>query len=62
MKDPIGMLGDSLESIILLKSVLGDDFNLPQSLDSIWPTEEGVAYWGFSDGVLFTRELFSFGE
>ena len=37
MKDPIGMLGDSLESIILLKSVLGDDFNLPQSLDSIWP-------------------------
>ena len=41
MKDPIGMLGDSLESIILLKSVLGDDFNLPQSHDSVWPTEEG---------------------
>ena len=56
------MLGDSLESIILLKSVLGDDFNLPQSLDSIWPTEEGVAYWGFSDGVLFTRDLSSTGE
>ena len=43
MKDPMGMLEDSLGSIILLKSVLADDFDLPRSLDGVRPTEEGVA-------------------
>ena len=52
-----GMLEDSLGSMIMLKSALADDYNLPWSLDVVWLTEEEVAYWGLSNDVLFTREL-----
>ena len=57
-----GMLEDSLGSMIMLKSALADDYNLPWSLDVVWLTEEEVAYWGLSNDVLFTRELPSIRE
>ena len=43
MKDPLGMLEDSLWSMILLKSALGDDSDLPLSLDGVRLTEEEVS-------------------
>ena len=62
MKDPLGMPEDSLGSMILLKSALADDSNLPRSLDAVWLIEEEVAYCRLSDGVLFIGELPSIGE
>ena len=56
MKDPLGMMEDSLGSIILLKKFFGDDSILRRRLD------EGVACWGFFDGMSFIRELPSIGE
>ena len=55
------MLEDSLGSMILLKSVLVMNSNLPRSLDGAQPIKKGVAYWGFSDVVLFTWESPSIG-
>ena len=57
MKDPLGMLEDSLESMIQLKCALGDDSDSIRSLDGIWLTEEELAYWGLSDSVLFIGGL-----
>ena len=57
MKDPLGMLEDSLGSMILLNSALGDGSDLPGSLDGVWFTEKEVAYWRLFDDVLFTGEL-----
>ena len=62
MKDPLGMLEDSLGSMILLKSALGDDSDLLGSLDGVWLTEKEVAYWGLFDCVLFIGELLSTRE
>ena len=56
------MLEDSLGSMILLKSALGDDSFLPRSLNGVWFTKEEVAHWGLSDGVLFIGDLPSVGE
>jgi len=44
MKDPLGILEDSLGSVILLESDLGGDSDLPRSLNGVWLTEEEVAY------------------
>ena len=57
MKDLLGMLEDSLESMIQLKCALGDDSDSIRSLDGIWLTEEELAYWGLSDSVLFIGGL-----
>ena len=56
------MLEDSLGSMILLKSALGDDSFLPRSLNGVWFTKEEVAHWGLSDGVLFIGDLPSVEE
>ena len=29
-----------------MEKCFGDDSNLPWSLNDVWPTEEGVVYWG----------------
>ena len=44
MKDPLGMLEDSLGSMILLESDLGGDSDLPRSLNGVWLSKEEVAY------------------
>ena len=44
-----------------VEKCFGDDFGLPRSLDGVHPTRKRVAY-GFSVGVLFTRELSSTRE
>ena len=41
MKYSLEMLDNSLGSMIQLKSSLGDDSDLPQSFDGVWPIEEG---------------------
>ena len=40
------------------KKCFSDDSDLPWSLDGVWSTREGVAYWGFFGGVLLIRENF----
>ena len=62
MKDPLGMLKDSLRSIILLKSVLVMILTYHKVLIMYGPLRWGVACWGFSDGMLFTKELPSTGD
>ena len=55
----IGGLTGEYDSV---EKCFDDDSDLPWSFDDVWPTKEGVAYWGFSNGMLFTRELPSTGE
>ena len=45
-----------------IEKCFGDDSNLPWNLDDVWPTKEGVVYWGFFDGMLFIGELPSTGN
>ena len=58
MKDARGLIGEYNS----VETCFGDDSDLPWSLDGVWPTEEGVVYWGFFDSVLLTRELPSIGN
>ena len=48
--------------MILLKSALINDFDLPRSLNGERLIKEEVAYWGFFNDVLFTGELPSIEE
>ena len=56
MKDPLGMLEDSLWSITLLR-ILVMILTYHEVLIMYGPLRRGVACWGFFNSVSFTREL-----
>ena len=65
MKDPLGCWTTYL-GVWFSWKCFGNDFDLPWSFDDVWPIDEGVPYWGFSNGILFigeqtsTREMITF--